>query len=64
MAEQPDIIDRLTAYVESNILLGYYTEAQCADDAIEEIKRLRFELETLRGDLNVVKLMLDAKAST
>lgn len=46
---QPDIIDRLQAYTEVNEITGLYTEANCAYDAIEEIKKLReriIELET------------------
>ena len=38
---QPDIIDRLRAYAEVCEITGAYTEANCAYDAIEEIKNLR-----------------------
>lgn len=44
---QPDIIDRLQAYAEANEMTGLYTEANCAYDAIEEIKKLR----TQKSDL-------------
>lgn len=40
---QPDIIDRLQSYAEANEITGLYTEANCAYDAIEEIKKLRQE---------------------
>lgn len=44
---QPDIIDRLRAYAEVCEITGAYTEANCAYDAIEEIKNLR----TQKSDL-------------
>jgi len=46
-----DIIDRLTAYAETNDMLGAYTEANCAYDAIDEIKKLREQKAKLIEEL-------------
>lgn len=48
--QQPDIVDRLTAYGEANDLLGLYTEANAAYDAIDIIKRLRAALHRIGFD--------------
>ena len=46
--DQPDrIIDRLTAYAQCCDATGFYTEANCMYDAIEEIKKLRNANKTL-----------------
>lgn len=45
-----DIIDRLKAYADINEEFGAYTEANCAYDAIEEIKRLRAALHVIAHD--------------
>lgn len=52
-----DIIDRLRAYAEASDVLGAYTEANCAYDAIEEIEKLRKH----RADLvNLMKLEIQS----
>jgi hypothetical protein len=43
-----DIIDRLRGYAEVSDMTGAYTEANCAYDAIEEIKKLREENSKLK----------------
>lgn len=45
-----DIVDRLRAYAEVNEASGLYTEANCAWDAIEEIERLRKEIEAQKDN--------------
>jgi len=45
-----DIIDRLRGYAEVSDITGAYTEANCAYDAIEEIKRLRSALHKIGYD--------------
>lgn len=52
---QPDIIDRLQAYAEANEMTGLYTEANCAYDAIEEIKKLRERILELETDLELLE---------
>jgi len=49
--EKPDIIDRLRAYAEVCDILGAYTEANCAFDAIEEIENLRKEVNALYSQM-------------
>lgn len=45
-----DIVDRLKGYAEANEATGLYTEANCANDAIEEIERLRKVNKKLQQD--------------
>ena len=45
-----DIVDRLRGYAEVSDITGAYTEANCAYDAIEEIKRLRSALHKIGYD--------------
>lgn len=52
---QPDIIDRLQSYAEANEITGLYTEANCAYDAIEEIKKLRERILELETDLELLE---------
>lgn len=47
--DQPDIIDRLTAYAQCCDASGLYTEANCMYDAIKEIKKLR-DANKILGD--------------
>ena len=42
-----DIIDRLREYAVVSETMGLYTEANCANDAIKEIERLREKNKTL-----------------
>ena len=50
-----NIVDRLKGYAEANDATGAYTEANCANDAIKEIKKLRTTME---------KILLDIKFMT
>lgn len=52
---QPDIIDRLRAYAEVCEITGAYTEANCAYDAIEEIKKLREKVLDLEVQLDILE---------
>jgi hypothetical protein len=52
---QPDIIDRLRAYAEACDITGAYTEANCAYDAIEEIKKLREQVSDLEFELEMLE---------
>ena len=52
---QPDIIDRLRAYAEVCEITGAYTEANCAYDAIEEIKNLREKVLDLEVQLDILE---------
>ena len=52
---QPDIIDRLRAYAEVCEITGAYTEANCAYDAIEEIKKLREKVLDLEVELDILE---------
>jgi hypothetical protein len=52
---KPNIIDRLQAYAETNEITGLYTEANCAYDAIEEIKKLRERIIELETDLELLE---------
>lgn len=45
-----NIKERLKAYAETNEGLGFYTEAKCAYDAIDEIDRLRATLRYIAND--------------
>lgn len=49
-AKQPDIVDRLHAYAEVSDMLGAYTEAKCAYDAIKVIEDLRNALRSIGYD--------------
>ena len=48
--EQPDIVDRLRAYAEASDMLGAYTEANCAYDAIKVIEDMRSALRAIGYD--------------
>jgi GTP cyclohydrolase III len=52
---KPDIIDRLRAYAEVCDITGAYTEANCAYDAIEEIKKLREQVSDLEVELDILE---------
>ena len=52
---QPDIIDRLKAYAKVCEITGAYTEANCAYDAIEEIKNLREKVLDLEVQLDILE---------
>lgn len=52
---QPDIIDRLRSYAEVCEITGAYTEANCAYDAIEEIKNLREKVLDLEVQLDILE---------
>ena len=45
-----NVIDRLKTYADINDDLGFYTEANCAYDAIKEIKTLRECLHLIGND--------------
>jgi hypothetical protein len=45
-----DITDRLETYASVNDELGFHTEANCASDALKEIKTLRYILHLIGND--------------
>jgi len=46
-----DIVDRLRAYAVVSETMGLYTEANCANDAIKEIQKLRKTMERILLDI-------------
>lgn len=48
--EQPDIVDRLRTYAEVSDMMGAYTEADCAYDAIKVIEDMRNALRAIGFD--------------